>query len=276
MKPKELLNKLNILNMYQLMILFLTILLSFGLFDLFQAGTAAKVITQVITAITQIITALFVCILLEIFFNYIKSRVQQQKFAFKIPYSAIITALLIAGILAPETQWYIIAVASSIAIAIKHIAKSLAFVNNHTVFNPTALGIVTTAIIFSSANSWWIASNIYLVILFGLIIAYKIRRHYLAISYIIAHSIIFALYAFFKYGPKEIINYLLFANLFFAFFMLIEPKTSPAQPKKQWIYGAIVAALAFVFLQLAPTLDHNLMALLISNIVLFLTNKKIY
>ncbi len=260
---KELYHKYyNYFNMYHYMLFSLLALIALGILNNGK------------TTIPQIITAILICAALDIFFQFLRDKFQKKQFAIEFPYSALISALLIAGILIPGTRWYIIAVAATIAIAVKHIFKSFSFTyntSNKHIFNPAASGIIAVTFLFSAASNWWIISNIYLAILYGILMIIRIKRYWLTTSYLFSHTIIIAIYAIITH--QNILDSILLVNIFFACFMLIEPKTSPFETKKQWIYGAIIAVLAVVFLITVPIIDNSLTALLIGNIILVGVNK---
>jgi Na+-translocating ferredoxin:NAD+ oxidoreductase RnfD subunit len=56
------------------------------------------------------------------------------------------------------------------------------------------------------------------------------------------------------------------AALFFAFFMVTDPPTSPPKPRDQPLYAAIAAVGSFVVLMTLGTVDYLLVGLLLANL----------
>src|SRR3990170_7495296 len=67
------------------------------------------------------------------------------------PTSALLSGLIVAFILAPNTPWPITAWTTAFAIFSKHLLR----VRRNHVFNPAALAVIVSAWLFGSAHSWW-------------------------------------------------------------------------------------------------------------------------
>jgi Na+-translocating ferredoxin:NAD+ oxidoreductase RnfD subunit len=56
-------------------------------------------------------------------------------------------------------------------------------------------------------------------------------------------------------------------NLFFAFFMMPEPKTSPVSLKSKALYGILVASLGMMSFVVLPQYDFWMVSLILGNIL---------
>lgn len=234
------------------MIIFLSIL---GLIGIFQHGISST--------LPQVLIAVISCMIIDGIFEFVKNK----KFAFS--QSALISGLIISEVLAPNQKLYIPMLVSILAISSKHFinfdrrgSKSRLLVNRH-VFNPANLGMFIAMLIFPSVSvSWWGGSNLILMAILGLFLAYRMKNIPLLIAFFVAHSVMAILYSLFL-NPSLLVNYLLSANPYFAFFMLVEPMTSPKKIQGRVIYGILVALVGFLMLQIAPRYDHLISALVI-------------
>src|SRR3989344_1580217 len=196
-------------------------------------------------ALIPVLIAVLTATILDLLINYFKFK------TIEFPYSAFISGLFIGGLLTQNLQWGSFVFAGAIAVLSKHAIK----VHGKHIFNPANFGILAVFLIFNAANSWWIASPLWLVIIFGIFISWRLKRFDLAISFLAAYyilhsfidrSIIVASMPMMSNMPMMMNNfYQSFTNqgtiLFFAMFMLIEPKTNPAARKQRIFYGILVA-----------------------------------
>lgn len=144
------------------------------------------------------------------------------------------------------------------------------------VFNPAAFGVITSAFVLDVGASWWVGS-VYLlpiVLVFGLYEArYKINRLHLIISFFAAYVVFFLARSFIlgaDLAPalEHLWNVLRYSPiLFFAFVMLVEPLTSPAERNKRIYYGVLVALLAVWLPEVIPKAPYTLeLSLLAGNV----------
>ncbi|HLC56047.1 MAG TPA: RnfABCDGE type electron transport complex subunit D [Candidatus Nanoarchaeia archaeon] len=211
----------------------------------------------------NLIIALLTTIILDLILTYIKEK------RFYIPSSAVITGLLIGGILPSAIPFYIPLIASVLAILSKHFI----IINKRHIFNPASFGLLVILLIFSISLVWNVNSNLYLVILFGLMLSYKIKRLDYSITYLISHIIFSSLLA--VYLKESILPYILTINFFFAFFMFIEPITSPSKRKSRIILGILAGLLSVILLQLIPKYDHSILTLIIINLLTPILDRKL-
>jgi enediyne biosynthesis protein E5 len=172
---------------------------------------------------------------------------QYLKQKHRIPFSAIITGMIIGSIAPLNAPFLLVAIASLAAILSKHFIK----VKHNPIFNPATLGLVIGLAAFGLGDVWW-ASGSYSVSGFTfslapllIIAAYQSRRLYASAAFItaiLAISIVLT-------GASSIdslggIDALIFGvNYYFAFLMLADPKTSPHKTSLQVAYGILIALL---------------------------------
>lgn len=236
------------------MILFLSILALVGMFEYgFQL------------VFVHMLVSLASALILDSIINYIKLK------RFIISPSTIITGLIVAGVLSFDSSNHLLIPAIASAVAV--LAKQFIVFNKKHIFNPASIGILVVSLIFISPVSWWAASNIWLAIIFGLFILYKLRKYELTLSYLIAHSLIVIVIAIFT--KSSILPNLALTNPYFVSFMLIEPITSPLKKKARIVYGALIAIISIISLQIFPTIDHSIVGLLIANAFSRVLDKKL-
>ena len=181
------------------------------------------------------------------------------------PLSALVTGLIISGILAPGRLSFIAALA---AILSKHIIK----ISERHVFNPAGFGLFIASTLLGLPLIWKVYANPLLTVLFGLFLAYRVRKLSLAFSAALSLIFLSAVYSLIKHQGLWANAWV--ANHFFIFFMLIEPKTSPVYLKSKIIYCIIVSMavmLCFIFL---PGHDFLVLGLLSGNIINALLRSK--
>lgn len=197
------------------------------------------------------------------------------KHAFKVPYSGLITGLIIGSVAPINAPLFLVLIASTIAV----VSKFFIQYKSSNVFNPAALGLIIALPIFGLGDEWWIASNynIYGIAItltpILIILAYEARRLAAAAAFVLAS---FALALIVEMGSAlsitTIVTLLFGINYFFAFVMLIEPKTSPRKNYSQVLYGVSLAALymAFAFFRV----PYSLLVVLLTGNVFYLLCKK--
>jgi Na+-translocating ferredoxin:NAD+ oxidoreductase RnfD subunit len=168
-----------------------------------------------------------------------------------LPDGALISGLLVGMVLSPAGAWWIPAATSALAIAGKHALR----IRRGHVFNPTALALALAALLRLGGQSWWgaIARPQWLVVALlvatGLLVADRVNRFPMVGAFLGTYFGLLAFVALWI-DPRLVreayrvpfVN----AALFFAFFMLDDPPTSPGRPTAQKRYGSIVAAASVV------------------------------
>jgi Na+-translocating ferredoxin:NAD+ oxidoreductase RnfD subunit len=155
------------------------------------------------------------------------------------------------------------------------VSKYLARVRNANVFNPAALALVVTFYIFDTGQSWWGAlpelPPIALVLLFasGIFITRRVNKMAGVLAFLGCHYLLFTVTAFVGQPAPVAELYRapdLHAALFFAFFMVTDPPTSPPKPRDQVIYGAITAVGSYLAFEVLGAAYFLLAGLLAANV----------
>ena len=188
----------------------------------------------------------------------------------RFPDSSIATGLFIALLFPPTASLVLCSTAVVAAIAAKHVLRT----GGHPWFNPAALGVVAGTVLFALAPAWWVAVGPYGPYLgpaLGIALVARVASRWrLPLAFILAYGL-FASLQHAVLGATLDPRVLLLQTLdpttiFFALFMVPEPRTAPSFPAHQVLYGAVVGITA-AFAPIAfPTLGL-LVALLGGNLV---------
>ncbi|PEA53931.1 hypothetical protein CON64_15110 [Bacillus pseudomycoides] len=205
------------------------------------------------------VTAMFIDTLIALF--------KKRKLTF--PDGAAITGLIVALVLSPMVSSYISAVTAAFAIISKHLFT----VKKKTIFNPAAFGLLVTAVLFSSGQSWWGGLSmlptwcIVLVCAAGFFVTEKVNKFpqvfsFLGIYFLIV--LIMGITGFENAGDMLRVPYINSA-LFLSFFMLTDPPTSLGKYKDQVIFGTITAIVSIASYLVLGGLTFLLVGILIAN-----------
>ena len=197
----------------------------------------------------------------------LRARLRRWEF----PSGAILTGLIVAMILSPLEPWYVGASASVAAIA----SKQLLRVRSANVFNPAAFGLVATYALFRPAQSWWGAMPdlplpaLALLVATGLFITDRVNKMPLAQAFLGSYFLLFTIAAF-AGDPGHVAAMFrppnLHMALYFAFFILTDPPTSPVKYRDQIVYGVLVAGSSFVVYELTRWVFFLLAGALVGNV----------
>lgn len=188
----------------------------------------------------------------------------------KIPYSAIISGLIIGSVAPINSPLLLGAVAAVVAI----LSKIFIRIKGSHIFNPATLGLLISLFLFSQGDQWWAANGYnflgYIIPLSLVLVIsnYKARKLFVSAPFLLTTLVLglaITTASHFQITAFTIVSSLLQLNFFLAFIMVSEPKTSPFMKKEQIVFGAGVGALtfAFGFLGFGYTL---LMSLLLGNL----------
>lgn len=193
--------------------------------------------------------------------HYIKAR----KIIFSE--SAAITGLIIGFVLYDQRPWWFFVAASALAIILKYIVR----IKGRHIFNPAALGIFLTIIMFGAATQWKGTYYWQILVPVGLYFAHKTRKLEIIASYFVVTFLLFGTLAIVHHRPiTGVFGYL---SYFYIFIMVIEPKTSPVNRVGKIIFAALVAVLIFILTGAGARFDVELAALLTANGAAFLLNR---
>ncbi|MBU3912416.1 MAG: RnfABCDGE type electron transport complex subunit D [Candidatus Omnitrophica bacterium] len=208
-----------------------------------------------------ILFGLLCAILADTLINYIKNK------KLVITESSLISGLIIGYVISSDLEWWIIGLASILAISSKHLVR---FRGRH-IFNPAALGIFLTTLSLGVFTQWKAAYAWYIIVPAGLYFIFKIRKFEIVLSYFLVSMILYGAQALMH--RVSLLNILGYLNYFFIFIMLIEPRTTPFSRTGKLLFGAGVAILTFIFYQTGVRLEVELLALLCFNLLTPLLNK---
>lgn len=191
--------------------------------------------------------------------------------AWTLPSGAWLTGLFVAMVLSPFEPFWVAAVASAIGILSKYLART----RSANVFNPAALALVVSYYAFNAGHSWWGALPeigywaVALVIAAGVFITDRVNKMPLVLVFLGAYFLLFTATAFVG-EPRRVVEIFrepdINAVLFFAFFILTDPPTSPVKYGDQIVYGVIVAVTAFGIFELAGAVHYLLSGVLVGNV----------
>jgi Na+-translocating ferredoxin:NAD+ oxidoreductase RnfD subunit len=179
--------------------------------------------------------------------------------------------LIVAMILTPQEPWYVPACTSAIAILSKYVFRT----RTANVFNPAALAIVATFYMFDTGQDWWGAlpdmGPIALTLLFatGVFITDRVNKLPLVLAFLGSYYLLFTLTAFLG-DPRRVAEIFrtpdLQAVLFFAFFILTDPPTSPVKYPDQLVCSVIVAVASYAVFEWVGAAYYLLAGVLVGNV----------
>lgn len=224
------------LSVKKYMLIFLSAILLVGIATHFSMDALAHIIIAPLAAIAA---------------EFVVAKIRKSK---PIIDEAAITGMILAVLIAPSIVFSILA--PLLAILLKYIIRH----KNINVFNPAALAALIVSL-FGAGIAWWAASP--LAIPLGIFIAYKIGRLRMSFTFLIAFV---ALNMLAFPASANIMSFAEPVTWFFAFFMLLEPKTSPFTVKGQHIFGAGAAVISIILVLTQTYLDIFLVSLVIMNL----------
>ena len=222
-------------------------------------GTGIKVLAPGLTAAVGVAALIDVLIL------------RKKEHAWEFPSGAILTGLFVAMALSPYEPWHVAAFTSALAVVSKYIFRT----RSANVFNPAALALVVSFYAFHTGQSWWGAlpeiTPIALAVLFatGIFITDRVNKMPLVLMFLGTYYLLFTVTAFLgdPNGVAEVFRTPdLHAVLFFAFFILTDPPTSPVKYRDQLVCAAIVAAISYAVYELVGAAYYLLAGVLVGNI----------
>jgi Na+-translocating ferredoxin:NAD+ oxidoreductase RnfD subunit len=201
--------------------------------------------------------------------RFIRHRVTGHPWEF--PSGAVLTAMLVCMVLSAREPWYVMASTSVLAVVTKYLLRTRA----GNLFNPAALAIVASFYLFGTAQSWWGAlpnlppASLTVLMITGLFIADRVNRVPLVLAYLGAYFLLFTAAAY--VGDPRVVGGIfrspdVHAALFFAFFFLTDPPTSPVAYRPQLICGVIVAVAGFLIFEWLGAVHFLLSGALVGNV----------
>ena len=189
----------------------------------------------------------------------------------EFPSGAILTGLIVAMVLSPHEPWYVAGVTSAAAIVSKYAFRT----RSANIFNPAAFAIVATFYVFNTGQSWWGAmpelTPAAMIVLFatGIFIAERVNKLPLVLVFLGSYYLLFTVTAFLG-DPRQVSEIFrtpdLQMALYFAFFILTDPPTSPVKHRDQAIVGVLVAVVSYLVFRLVGAAYYLLAGVLVGNI----------
>jgi Na+-translocating ferredoxin:NAD+ oxidoreductase RnfD subunit len=189
-----------------------------------------------------------------------------------LPSSAILSGMIVAFVLGPETPHVVTAAVAILAT----LSKYLIAIDRKHIFNPAGLALLVSVPLFGTGQSWWGAlpdlSWPFLVVLLagGAFIVDRVNKFPLVLSFLGASFALLTALA--RVDPLVAAELLrtpfLQAALFFALFMLTDPPTAPSRYPEQIASGVLVAAVSVAAELLGAGQAYLLVGLLIGNAAL--------
>ncbi len=200
-------------------------------------------------------------------------RLRKKKWLF--PNGALLTGLIVAMLLSPQTPWRVVAFASAAGVASKYVIRA----RTANIFNPAALALLAATQMFHSGQSWWGALSdlrpaalepvaLAVLIAAGSVVADRVHRLPAAITFLGVYFLLFTLHSFFGDPARFAAIYRasdLHAVLFFAFFMVTDPPTSPSRDRDQVVFGVITAVCNYVVFVSVGAVYYLVAGILVAN-----------
>lgn len=196
-------------------------------------------------------------------------RIRNRRWEY--PSGAVLSGLLIAMVLTPHEPWYVGVTASAIAILAKYVFRT----RSANVFNPAALALVVVYYAFGTGQNWWGALPemtpyaIVLVFATGIFITDRVNKMPLVLVFLGVYYLLFTVTAFVT-DPRWVSEIYrapdLHASLFFAFFILTDPPTSPVKYRDQIFCGVLVAVASYAIFELSGAAHFLLAGVLVGNV----------
>ena len=188
------------------------------------------------------------------------------------PSSALLSGLIVAFILGPETAHWVTLCVAMVATASKHLLKT----PRAHVFNPAALALLVSIPVFATGQSWWGAGGdlgwpfLGLVLVGGALIVDRINKFPLVLAFTATYFGLFTLVSL--PDPSAVAEMFrapfVQAALFLALFMLTDPPTSPGRSLDQVWIGVLAAVTACVGQLLGAGQAYLLLGVLVGNAAL--------
>ncbi len=172
-------------------------------------------------------------------------------------------------VLSPAEPLYVPMLAAVLGIVSKRFVR----VSGAHLFNPAAAGLLASAVLFGSQQSWWgglsdlPAAALLLLVLMGALLLPQVNKFPSVLAFL---GVYFSLFSAAAAGGNPIAVAEIFRQpflgtvLFFALFMLTDPPTTPARGRQQAWFGAAVAVASFACYMLTSGAIYYLLAALLA------------
>lgn len=188
----------------------------------------------------------------------------------RFPDAALATGLFVSLIFPPTANLALVGTVAFAAVALRHILRF----RGRPWFNPAAAGILLGALFLGLAPAWWVGIGPYgeiAVIALGLVLLGRsVHQWRLPVVFLVTYGLLGVLQHV-AIGSSTDPHVLLLqaidpATLFFALFMVVEPRTSPGPADEQILYAGLIGVGAAILPLFLPSLGI-LVALLGGNVL---------
>jgi Na+-translocating ferredoxin:NAD+ oxidoreductase RnfD subunit len=196
-------------------------------------------------------------------------RIRKERWEF--PSGAVLTGLIIAMVLRPQEPWYVAASTCVVAVASKYAFRT----RTANIFNPAGLALVAMFYVFDSGQSWWGAlpdlppAAVVALIASGMLIADRVNKLPMVLAFLGSYYLLFTITAFVS-DPGHVAEIFrapdLHAVLYFAFFILTDPPTSPTKYRDQILCSVIVAVVSYAVFEWIGAAYYLLAGVLVGNV----------
>jgi Na+-translocating ferredoxin:NAD+ oxidoreductase RnfD subunit len=194
-----------------------------------------------------------------------------RKKCWEFPSGAVITAMIVTMVLRAQEPWYVTTITSVIGVLSKYVVRS----RSANVFNPAAVAIVASYFLFHTAQNWWgaltdVAPLAKLLLLAsGAFIVDRVNKTPLVLTFLATYFVLFTATAYVA-NPLRVAQIFrtpdVEAVLYFAFFILTDPPTSPAKYRDQLVCGVIVAIASYGLFEWVGVVYYLLAGVLAGNL----------
>lgn len=198
------------------------------------------------------------------------ARLDQRRLGW--PSSAILSGMIIAFVLGPETPLLVTGCLGIVAVLSKHLFAT----SRWHVFNPAALALLVSIPLFATGQSWWGALPdlgwpfLLVLLVGGALVVGRIDKFPLVLAFAGTYFGLFTLVALIQ--PTAVAEMFrspfIQSALFLAFFMLTDPPTSPSRRHEQVWVGALAGATCCVAHLLGVGQAYLLIGVLTGNVAL--------
>ncbi|MEK8127136.1 RnfABCDGE type electron transport complex subunit D [Paenibacillus filicis] len=200
--------------------------------------------------------------------DYAVLRIQRRKQL--VPTGALLTGIIIGLVASPSASSMIVCLAAVIAIVLKHLLT----LGKRPIFNPAACGLLAVLWLFSTGEDWWGGLPDLSVWWLPLLLAggywtiFRVRKFLLVFTFLGLCFSAYLLIALLGAADVSDMFRVPFINslLFFSFFMLTDPPTSPSKPWEQVLFATVAACVSIWINLKLGGLSFLLVGLLAANL----------
>lgn len=192
--------------------------------------------------LSHVVSAVLAACAVDVVYTYWETR------RWIAPTSALLSGLIVAMILGAQESWPVTAWVAGFAVVGKHVIRT----GREHIFNPAALALLGSVLLFGSGQSWWGALGdlpwpwIAVLLVTGVCIVERLNKFPLVLTFLGVYFTAFALVSMVNAAAVTEMFRSPFVQsaLFLALFMLTDPPTSPNRLRDQVWFGVIAAGVA--------------------------------